>query len=267
MNLNRCMFVLISMLTLVIPVVGCRDNERTLSEIMTGKFGKLPVGTEERLREVSEGQEDIWRLFSRVPPNRRKEFIAALAVRFRKLEFDERSYALRAAALSDYFRIVSELTDRFRLTEDIQDTAWRFKLDALDRVNEEIRRCENEPPEGVYSMEEIGRGPFMTKQLYLESLKTMRSDFIWRGFEMNPFSLYFKSLPEKEKADWQGRLKKVARRELYIWDPDNPTVGKPTLVSGGCLKFFDGTNKCDEFLVPIKGGTIKMRRTEKWKKE
>ena len=263
-NLNRASVVLLILVKLVISATGCRDYERTASEIVTGKIEKLPMTTEEHHRRASECGDDICRLFNRVPANRKKELIGTLTACFRKLEFDQSSYAIRAAALSDYLRIVSELSGRFRSAEDIQDAVWRFRLDALDRVNEEIRRCENEPAGGVYGMKEIGYGPFMTKQLYLESLESMRADFVWRWFEMGPFSLFFKSLPEKDRADWKNRIEKVARRKVSIWDSDNP-FGEMPIRPDDTSGLSAGTNECGEFLVPIQGGVIKMRCTDKWK--
>ena len=264
MSHNRVPLVLTSLLTLAVVTAGCRNDERVISKILADKFKDLPARTEERLREVSEGKEEICKLFDRLPPNRKRDFIATLTTCFRRLEFDGRSYTTRGSALSDYIHIAFELTDHFRLAGGVQEDAWRFRLDALDRVNEEIRRCESEPAGGLRGMNEID--PSMSKQQYLEYLKVIRWEFIWTGFEMSPFSLYFKSLPPKEKTEWENRLRDVAKKELLICNSNNPSVKIPFGIYTEDSGIYGRTVSNDQVIIQLKDRVIKMKLTEEGKK-
>ena len=224
------------------------------------KIVKLPMKAEDQANVVAECCENVSKQLT--VSSRKEEVLSALIEYFHKIKFDEQSYFSRDAAISDYYQIVSAVADGLLSKVEMPDAIWRFKLDAIDRINKEILRCEREPKGGIYTVEQLGVGMFMTQRQYLMSLKAKRFDFIRRGFEYGRFALYFKSLPSADKDEWMSRLEKVAKRKVVIWDPDNQLMEMPVYVPEDNLDNEGETKVESGFVEQIGNEKIIFHRTK-----
>lgn len=224
------------------------------------KIVKLPMKAEDQANVVAECCEDVSKQLT--GSSLKEDVFRALIEYFHKIKFDEQSYFSRDAAISDYYQIVSAVADGLLSKVEMPDAIWRFKLDAIDRINKEILRCEREPKGGIYNAERLGVGMFMTQRQYLMSLKAKRFDFIRRGFEYGRFTLYFKSLPSADKDEWMSRLEKVAKRKVAIWDPDNQHMEMPVYVPEDKLDNEGGAQVENGFVEQIGNTKVIFHRTK-----
>ena len=224
------------------------------------KIVKLPMKAEEQANVVAECCEDVCKQLT--GSSLKEDVFRTLIEYFHNIKFDEQSYSSRDAAISDYYQIVSAVADGLLSKVEMPDAIWRFKLDAIDRINKEILRCEREPKGGIYNVGRLGVGMFMTQRQYLMSLKAKRFDFIRRGFEYGRFTLYFKSLPSANKDEWMSRLEKVAKRKVAIWDPDNQHMEMPVYVPEDNLDNEGGTKVENGFVEQIGNEKVIFHRTK-----
>lgn len=184
----------------------------------------LPARTAEQRRILSDCSDKTLRRFAK--SSDKEVFLDKLCKRLLGIEFDNSSYATRDNAISDYFHVVSSLTERLLATGESVDAIWRFKLAAIDRVNVEIRLCEGKPESDERGMPAMA-GMFMTQRQYMMSLKARRFDAIRHEFEHGPFTLHYKALSPERRGEWIARLEKVAGRAVTIWDPDSQLMKMP----------------------------------------
>ena len=251
-----------ALVSAVVLIPGCHDADKAATtDIIECKIGKLPKNAEEMTNLVAKCCAGAYKQVTAA--SQKGNEISALTEYFRSIEFDEQSYSTRDAAISDYYQLVSAVADGLLSKGEMPDVIWRFKLDAIDRVNMEILRCEREPEGGIYNRGQLGVGIFMTQRQYLTSLKAKRFDFIRNGFEYGPFTLYFKSLPSAEKDEWMSRLEKVAKRKVVIWDADNQLKEMPVYAPKDSLDANeDGMNVNNGFIEQIGDEKIFFRRAK-----
>lgn len=260
MNLNQSMplTTFAVLLAGVLAICGCADDAGGPSEIIRGKVGTLPFPTAESRSAVSELNDEILRLLHGASASRKKAMLDDLGKCFRDIAFDESSYSARERAMSDYYQVVSGLSRRLLELEGAQDAVWRFKLLALDRVNQEIHRCESEPTGGIYGDIPAGSGTFMTQRQYLAHLRAKRFEFVRMGFECGAFTMYYKSLPEGERREWVERIGRTAHRKVVVWDPDNQLIEMPRYIPDDDrmgVRFSENGRPCG-YVEPIGGGKV-----------
>ncbi len=240
------------MLALSSCLAGCWNSSNEVPRSFVKKIDVLSLRSQEDYQKSLRCCADICELVAESSPSLRVKMLDLLRDRFLTLEFDESSYRKREDSMADYFQLVSAMSEKLLTIDGMNDAVWRFKLAVLDRINNEIRRCDDEPLGGPYGdVSAISRGFFMTQRLYLEALKAKRFDFIRNGFEYGPFTLYFQTLSAESRRQWIEMLKRVAQREVCIllspyqlaemprYQPDEDEISRLTFTSNGIPEYVE----------------------------
>lgn len=213
-------------------VLGCADVSCDLGEAVRRCVGRMSLESASDFQNAERLCEEAARLLLQRPSPEARKAMERLGGYYREIAFDDRTYFTRERSLSRYFGLVRHTAALLAEGPGFSEGAWRFQLDAAERVNLEIERCRKEPPGGPYGNVASSRGPFKTQRQYLSDLEAERFRFIREGFETGPFTRYFHSLSAPSRHEWMERLSVVAWRKVVIWDPDNQMAELPVLKSG-----------------------------------
>lgn len=208
-------------------LMGCSDTSHSLGESIKSHVGRMSLKSTSEAENAEKLCEEAGRLLVQGPSSEGRETIRLLSGYYKGIEFDERTYSSRANSLSRYFDLVRHMVDILAKNPDFSEQAWRFQLDALERINLEIERCRQEPPGGPYGNIVPSCGQFQTQKQYLSDLKAKRFKFIREGFETGSFTRYFHSLPESKRDEWLMCLEGVAHRKVVVWNPENQMIKLP----------------------------------------
>lgn len=222
--------IVLQFVLLVSEVVfwGCGRRLTSVDELIDSRLGDVKLSSWEDVDLGHRKCKEIIDGFRAESPRRFCQFARALGVCFRRIGFDERSYATRGESLTCYFSLVQSISEELLAVDPKGEPAWVFKLEALGRINDEIVRCEKEPRGGVYGDLSGKMGFVLTQSGFMQVLKHRRFNFVREGFEYGKFTRYFHGLSDERQKEWMVQLEKLACREVVICHPEGKHVKMPT---------------------------------------
>lgn len=168
-----------------------------------------------------EANDRMMRLCDRMlmlPPDKRNEAIHAAEKAIQDFKLPNSSYAERFSALDSRWRATASFVNFFCTRIDEKEELWRFKCQMLNPFCEEMDLFRTNtfltanPPR-------MGIG--LSWRSYQECLHSHLFRAVRDGFENGYFVPYYFSLPKSEQEQWLARLRKVARREVVILEPND----------------------------------------------
>ena len=154
-----------------------------------------------------------------LPPDKRNEAIHATEKAIQDFKLPTCSYAQRLSALDSWWRATASFADFFCTRIDEKEELWRFKCQMLNPFCQELDLFRTNtfltanPPR-------MGIG-LSSWRAYQECLHSHLFYAVRDGFEDGHFVPYYFSLPKPEREQWLARLRKVARREVVILEPND----------------------------------------------
>ena len=217
--MNNNLFLIVFALLLV----GCGRDEtcpESLSSdalFIRGEIEAIPTWIASGL----EANDRMIRLCDRMmllPPDERNEAIHATEKAIQDFKLPTCSYADRFSAFDSWWRAMASFADFFCTRIDEKEELWRFKCQMLNHFGEEMDLFRTNtfltanPPR-------MGIG--LSWRSYQECLHSHLFYAVRDGFENGYFVPYYFSLPKHEQEQWLARLRKVARREVVILEPND----------------------------------------------
>ena len=206
------------MVAFALLLVGCGSNELRSEYLSIRKeIEAIPTWIASGL----EANDRMIRLCGRMlmlPPDKRNEAIQATEKAIQDFKLPTFSYAERFSALDSWWRATASFADFFGTRIDEKEELWRFKCHLLNRFGEELDLFRTNtflnanPPR-------MGIG--LSWRSYQECLHSHLFYAIRDGCENGYFVPYYFSLPKSEQEQWLARLRKVARREVVILEPND----------------------------------------------
>ena len=130
---------------------------------------------------------------------------------------------MRLASWDRYVALIEEVFGMLDSIVPNREALWTFRLNLLQRINDELDITEAEPKGGPYENE----GNLTTQRIYRERLRNCRFRTIQSSFETGAFSVYYNGLSDSAKSNWIVQIEAVACRKVVIYDPRNPFVPLP----------------------------------------
>ena len=226
---NRQMnFVLSCVLgTFLMFLIGCRAEHHGDLQCIERSFSKVSFDSSQGHAERDARCGEIVSAIKGLDPQTRIKVLDTLGTRLRTLPIVERSYPARVDSLGRYGLFIMQLTERLRSIPGFEESAWRIRLEAIERINDELARGEHDSHENADVDASMSFGPLMTQRQYKRILCAQRFELVRDGFEFGRFTFYFHALSQTEQQIWCSRLEAVAHRKVVIWNPDHPFAEMP----------------------------------------
>lgn len=213
--------------TCLLFLIGCRAEHRGDMQGIERGFSRVSFDSSKSHAELDARCGEIVSAIKSLDSQTRHRVLDTLGTRLRSLPIVECPYLARVDSLGLYGTFIMQLTERLRVMSGCEESSWLIRLEAIERINDEIDRCEHESHKTAHGGASTFPGPFMTQRQYKRVLRSQRFELIRNGFEFGRFTVYFHALSRTDQQIWLSRLEAVAHRKIVIWNPDNPFVEMP----------------------------------------
>ncbi len=163
-------------------ITGCGDSSAAIRRRIAAELSGMSVASESDARMAVEHCRAAAHLMQLLDKQGRQMALGMWSGKLRQVRFDESSYGNRLASLNRYISFVDDVYALLGASDEDRDELWRFRLDAFQRINDELKKCEAEPKGGPYAaIPSIGS--FMTQRNYREALRSRQFALIQSRFE------------------------------------------------------------------------------------
>ena len=245
---------------------GCGDSTAEVRRKIAGELSQVSLVSKADAIAAMEHCQAAARLMLSLDGQEREEALSTWPDHLRRARFNESSYGGRLESLERYVSLVDTAFASLDASIGDKDMLWMFRLDALRRMADELKKCDAEPKGGPYT--DIPQAEsFMTQRNYRETLRSRQFDVIQSRFETGPFAMYFKGLDAGSKSNWIARIEAVADRKIVVFDPEKPFEPLPRYIPKDEREWVTTSgeaSKSREYIEHIGSGkTIRMHETQR----